>query len=99
MNDFTQSFSAILGALASVALLLACAVLWARRQTPWTLVALIGSVGSMLCRLVLGLSPTTYASLTPLHLLWPLMSCVLAIGLLGHAWFETSGKRSDGTPT
>lgn len=87
MND--PQIANILGQIAGILVLIASVLLWYRRQTPWLLLAMIAQLVAMLCRVVLTLSPSMYSELTPLHLLWPLVSCAFGVGLLCHALLET----------
>jgi Na+-transporting NADH:ubiquinone oxidoreductase subunit NqrB len=90
VNDIWQVLSNGLGQVAGIALLLASVVLWSRRHTPWLLVALIGQLIAMACRLLFTLSPSMLTEVPILRVIWPLGSCVFALGLLGHAWLENA---------
>ena len=88
MNDIWQVLCTGFGQAAGIVLMIASLVLWSRRRTPWLLLALIGQIIAMACRLLFVLSPSVLAEVPVLRLLWPLASCLFALGLLCHAWFE-----------
>jgi Na+-transporting NADH:ubiquinone oxidoreductase subunit NqrB len=90
MNDLWQMLGNGLGQVTSVMLLVACAVLWLRRRTPWLLLALVGQIVAMLCRLLFALSPAVLVEIPVFRVIWPLGSCLFALGLLGHACFENA---------
>ena len=90
MNDLLQVRGNGLGQITGVVLLVACAVLWLRRRTPWLVLALVGQIIAMLCRLLFSLSPSVLAEIPLFRVIWPLGSCLFALGLLGHAWFENA---------
>jgi Na+-transporting NADH:ubiquinone oxidoreductase subunit NqrB len=90
MNDIWQVLGNGLGQITGVVLLVACAVLWLRRRTPWLLLALIGQIIAMMCRLLFSLSPSVLTEMPVFRIIWPLGSCLFALGLLAHAWFENT---------
>lgn len=96
MTDIWQLLANGFAQVTGILLVLACAVLWLRRRTPWLLLALLAQLSAMLCRLLFSLSTTVFADVPALRVVWPLASCLFAIGLLGHAWFETLAIVSDG---
>jgi len=98
--DFFQQIGNTLSEVASIGVVLACAVLWLRRRSGWLLLALIGELGSFACRIGLMLAPKLYSDMPLLRVLWPLNACIFAIGLLGYAWFETSSANTrEGSPS
>ncbi len=97
MDNMLQQFANFLSEVASVLVVLACVVLYMRRRSNWIMLALIGELGALACRLVLVLSPKAYMDMPFLRVLWPLNACIFAIGLLGYAWFETT-DRTAATP-
>jgi Na+-transporting NADH:ubiquinone oxidoreductase subunit NqrB len=90
VNDIWQILGNGLGQVAGIALLIAILVLWSRRRTPWLSLALTGQIVAMSCRLLFALSPSVLAEIPLLRVVWPLASCLFALGLLGHAWFENA---------
>jgi Na+-transporting NADH:ubiquinone oxidoreductase subunit NqrB len=90
VNDIWQVLGNGLGQVAGIALLIASLVLWSRRRTPWLLVALVGQLIAMACRLLFAVSPSVLAEVPILRVIWPLGSCVFALGLLAHACFENA---------
>ena len=63
MMNMWQGLANGISLLTGILVLLACGVLWMRRHTSlWLLLALIGQIGSMLCRLVFAVSPSTLTS-------------------------------------
>jgi hypothetical protein len=90
VNDIWQFLGTGLGQITGVVLLVACAMLWLRRRTPWLLLALSGQIIAMMCRLLFSLSPTVLTEIPVFRIIWPLGSCLFALGLLGHAWFENA---------
>ena len=96
--DMFQQLGNALSQIASIAVVIACAVLWMRRRSNWILIALIGELGSLACRLALILSPKLFMEWSFLRVLWPLNACIFAIGLLGYAWFETTQRTAATIP-
>jgi len=95
--DIMQQLANGLSEIASIGVVIACAVLWMRRRATWILIALIGELGSLACRLALVLSPKLFMDWQFLRVLWPLNACIFAIGLLGYAWFETTDRTATAT--
>jgi ABC-type thiamin/hydroxymethylpyrimidine transport system permease subunit len=92
VSGLLQTLGTGLGHIASIAIVFAVAMLWMRRRTPWLMIALIGEIGSFACHVLVTLSPTMYMDLPILRVLWPLSSCVFALGLLCHALFENAAN-------
>jgi Na+-transporting NADH:ubiquinone oxidoreductase subunit NqrB len=90
VNDIWQVLGNGLGQVAGIALLIASVVLWSRRRTPWLLLALIGQLIAMACRLLFAVSPSVLTEVPVLRVVWPLGACVFALGLLAHACFENA---------
>lgn len=97
MNEILQHLGNGLSQIASIAVVVACAVLWQRRRGGWVLLALIGQIGVFACHLALVLSPTAFANMPFLRVLWPINACIFAMGFLGYAWFETPAHTSEAT--
>ena len=98
MDSVLQHVATNLGQVANILVVLACAVLFMRRRSSWILIALIGELAALACHMLVVLSPQTYTQYAFLRLLWPLNSCIFAIGLLGYAWFETAPRADSATP-
>jgi hypothetical protein len=96
--DIFQQLANGLSEIASIGVVIACVVLWMRRRSNWVLIALIGELGSLACRLALIMSPTLFTEWQFLRVLWPLNACIFAIGLLGYAWFESSDRTAVAIP-
>jgi len=95
MDNMMQQFATFLSEVASVLVVLACVVLYMRRRSNWIMLALIGEIGALVCRLVLAVEPKLFMELGFLRVLWPLSACVFATGLLGYAWFDTTDRAND----
>jgi Na+-transporting NADH:ubiquinone oxidoreductase subunit NqrB len=96
VNDIWQVLGNGLGQVASIVLLIATVVLWSRRRTVWLALALAGQLIAMTCRLLFALSPMVLTEVPILRVVWPLASCLFALGLLGHAWFENAATPAAG---
>jgi len=98
MDNLAQQLATFLSEVASVLVVLACVVLYMRRRSSWIMLALIGEIVALVCRLILVVEPKMYMEMGFLRVLWPLSACIFAIGLLGYAWFETTDRANDTPP-
>jgi len=99
MNELIMHIQQGMSQIATIAVVIALAVLWMRKRSSWALIALIGELGALSCNLAFTLSPTTFASIPAVRVLWSLCACVYAFGLLGYAWSETATRAGNGNPT
>jgi Na+-transporting NADH:ubiquinone oxidoreductase subunit NqrB len=90
MNDLVTHIQQALSQIAAITIVVALSVLWLRRRSGWVLLALIGELGVLACNLAFTLSPSTFASLPAMRVLWSLNACIFAFGMLGYAWSETT---------